>query len=276
MICPPFLSCLTTKKTFIKHGHITRQNELGGFCFHLPALQFFLNEFSLLEKQILEHKYSKKDTFIEDALLEKCTTDNQVDIEKYRDEYYNVHFEGSEKPCEEYLSGLHWVLNYYTIGVPHWKWYYKRHYAPFAYDLSQYIEKFKFISPVYEPSQPILPFQQLLCLLPPKSANLLPNPLSSILSDPSSELKKYCPDTFKIDTSGKRQEWEGIVLIPMIDFDVVDKLYSRLINQVDENERKRNVHGRSFSYKHNSTNKFNFSSPFGSLECKLVISIISF
>ncbi len=63
-------------------------------------------------------------------------------------------------------------------------------------------------------SDAIPPFHQLLFILPPDSSNLLPYPLCEAFTN---ELKIYAPKELIIDRAGKRQEWEGIVLLPKLD-----------------------------------------------------------
>ncbi len=67
-------------------------------------------------------------------------------------------------------------------------------------------------------SDAIPPFHQLLFILPPDSSNLLPYPLCEAFTN---ELKIYAPKELIIDRAGKRQEWEGIVLLPKLDQKVV-------------------------------------------------------
>lgn len=40
--------------------------------------------------------------------------------------------------------------------------------------------------------------------------------------DDRSPLKKYYPDEFAIDMNGKKNDWEGIVLIPYVPGDILE------------------------------------------------------
>lgn len=44
---------------------------------------------------------------------------------------------GRRAVVEAYLSGIHWVLEYYYRGVASWDWYYPYYYAPLASDCTQ-------------------------------------------------------------------------------------------------------------------------------------------
>ena len=48
---------------------------------------------------------------------------------------------GREHLFRSYVVGLCWVMKYYYVGCPSWKWYFPFHYAPFASDLRN-IERF--------------------------------------------------------------------------------------------------------------------------------------
>jgi 5'-3' exoribonuclease 1 len=176
--------------------------------------------------------------------------------------------QGFLKICHEYLEGMQWVLSYYTTGVPNWKWHYSHHYAPTASILSNYIDTFTFVD--YKFTTPTTPFQQLLCVLPPKSSNLIPAPLNTLLTNSESPLKKHCPDTFEIDISGKRKEWEGIVILPMVEFELVKSTYMQYIGQVLPNDLKRNTLGRSFVYEYSKDFTYVFTSFYGDiLKCSV-------
>ena len=220
------------------HGHITR-NVSGRIQFCPDTLGIFLGTIGHHERENLEHKLSKRASFFPDVILEGCSQQEEegkwcVDIDTYKERYFRESFpEGSnlEEICHDYLEGMQWVLSYYTRGVPNWRWSYKYHYAPPASVIAEHAGTF--VLPKYGRTVPTTPFQQLLCVLPPSSADLIPAPLCSLLTDRSSVLRPYCPEDFEIDLAGKRKEWEGIVLLPMVNFDLVIDAYSRHIRSVD-------------------------------------------
>lgn len=111
-----------------------------------------------------------------------------------------------------YLEGLHWVLEYYYRGVASWDWYYPFHYGPFLSDLTELSN----ISATFVYGSPVLPYQQLLSVLPQQSAALLPRPFRPLMLDPRSPIADFYPLEFATDGEGKRQEWEAVVLVPFI------------------------------------------------------------
>ena len=262
------------KNVGASYGHIT-SNIKGIVKFNKKALEIFLGTISQYEKGILQDKLAHKGKFFPDPTLENNAVYEDgkwtLDMEAYKKAYYELNFNEDfdiKKICHEYLEGLQWVISYYTKGVPHWKWCFKHHYAPFASDIALHIDDFK--RPVYGESSPTTPFQQLLCVLPPRSHGLIPSPLNTLLTDKKSALKKFCPDKFKIDISGKRQEWEGITLLPMIDFETVEKEYSKEIKNVNPTELRRNRLGQSFVYFNDPNTAFEFKSFYGNIPgCKV-------
>ena len=241
------------KKTCKQYGHLTKKIE-DDILIQKPAVKNFFLIISESDKSILEKKLLEKHTFFPDKLLEKHSSLSQkppfkyaLDISEYKKEYYSTKFSTNIKQiCHEYIEGMQWVLSYYTKGVPDWKWCFKHHYAPFAKEIANHIDDF-----VYTPkknTQPSTPFQQLLCVLPPSSFSLLPNPLGLLLKDSMSPLKPFCTEHFEIDLSGKKQEWEGIVLLPMVNFDIVEKEYENYKDSVDKIDKKRDVIGKTHMY----------------------------
>jgi 5'-3' exonuclease len=146
-------------------------------------------------------------------------------------------------------------------------------YAPMSHTIAEHILSFNEIK--YDKTFPLLPFQQLLCVLPPKSANLIPEPLCRLLTDEHSPLKEQCPEHFQIDLSGKRKEWEGIVILPMVDFNLVRDHYLKMLDKVDKNDLKRNTSGRSFVYEYVPDLPGSFRSYYGDIEkCRVRTKMI--
>lgn len=267
------------KNVCSEHGHLTKtDSKTKSLRFSKKSLKYFLKDISNREKSILEDKLLRKAEFFPDPVLEnnaELVEDKyNLDISQYRQDYYDENLNGinTEKICHEYFKGMQWVLTYYTKGVPDWSWRYPYHYAPFAKHLAHYIKTFKFSK--YGESKPTLPFIQLLSVLPPKSFRLLPRPLSNLLIDKDSILQKYCPKNFEVDISGKRQEWEGLVILPMVDYSTVEKEYIRLFSKIDPRDLRRNILGKSFVYKISDIS-FPFKSYYGDFVCCVKTEIIN-
>jgi 5'-3' exonuclease len=115
-----------------------------------------------------------------------------------------------------------------------------------ASTLSAHVDSFVPLN--YPSSKPAEPFEQLLSVLPPKSAHLLPKPLDTLLLNPVSELRRFCPEKIKIDLAGKRREWEGITLLPMVDKSVVLRSLNTKIRDVKDQDMTRNNRGYVVMY----------------------------
>jgi 5'-3' exonuclease len=251
------------------YGHLTKIHK-DRLYFRKNVFAVFLATLSIYEKDVFEDKLKDSNKYFPDKILQENSSNGKVDIDGYRNDYHNKCFpsENMENVCHDYLQGLQWVLSYYIYGVPDWKWNYKYHYAPFTTQITRHIKTFKFVE--YIKTYPTLPFVQLLSVLPPKSAHLLPKPLDSILK---SRLNEYCPDVLQVDLSGKRQKWEGVVLLPTIDYSIVEKEYNMLLNKIGEKERKRNIFGRTFVYNY-SDRVSTYNSYYGDLKCNVCITNI--
>ena len=256
-----------------RHGHLTMERK-DDVVFNPTVVEAFFSTISKYDKKILEDKLTKKHKFFRDELLEKHSTPigrkYELDIEAYRREYYETLFDrkvDQKALCHQYLSGLQWVLSYYTRGVPDWTWCFKHHYAPFAHELATHTSDFKYRR--RHTTQAATPFQQLLSVLPPQSHALLPHPLSSLFTNPNSGILKYCPEKLEVDLSGKRQEWEGIVLLPLINFNVVKSEYFKQIAGVSPRDLRLNKVGKSHIYEY-SHRAHNFRSYYGDIPmCKV-------
>jgi len=161
----------------------------------------------------------------------------------------------------EYLEGLHWNLNYYHNGCQSWDWFFPFFYGPLGTDivnLSEFydgVDEEGFGTFAFEQTTPIPSLAQLLSVLPPQSADLLPKPLAELMLHPSSPLKPYYPPDFTVDANGKRQSWEAIVQIPFIDSKLLLETVTQVIEADDSGkelfsnaERRRNLPGKSHAF----------------------------
>ena len=261
------------KNVCSEYGHLTVKRQ-GLLRFNKKVLEVFLGTIAQYEKGTIEEKLNKKESFFPDVLLEKHTTIGSdgyhVNLEEYRQAYYNEKLDGAniKTVCHNYLEGLQWVLSYYTSGISSWSWFYEYHYAPYPRELTKYIKTFRFS--VYPPSRPLLPFQQLLAVLPPQSAPLIPLPLRDLVTTENSPLKTFYPKEFCVDLSGKRKEWEGIVILPFVDFSLLKSAYLSKIDEVPDQVNRRNIVGKSFTYSYSESSNYLFHSYYGQIpNCKV-------
>jgi 5'-3' exoribonuclease 1 len=76
------------------------------------------------------------------------------------------------------------------------------------------ITRFEVDSNCSEINYPYTPFQQLLSIMPSRSAKLMPTAYSSIIDG---VLNKYFPADFELDLNGRTLPWEAACLIPFCD-----------------------------------------------------------
>lgn len=167
----------------------------------------------------------------------------------YRDRYYTLKFDAPESNperrrdiVEKYMEGVCWVLKYYYQGCASWDWYFPYHYAPLAADFV----RLKDIKIDFDEGTPILPYEQLMSVMPAASSHTLPPQFHRLMSSPDSEIIDFYPEDFVIDLNGKKFEWQGVAILPFIDksrlLDAVQKVYPDLSQaERDRNTRKNEV-----------------------------------
>eukprot|EP00591_Stephanopyxis_turris_P009714 CAMPEP_0195527708 /NCGR_PEP_ID=MMETSP0794_2-20130614/29590_1 /TAXON_ID=515487 /ORGANISM="Stephanopyxis turris, Strain CCMP 815" /LENGTH=721 /DNA_ID=CAMNT_0040658691 /DNA_START=17 /DNA_END=2178 /DNA_ORIENTATION=- len=182
----------------------------------------------------------------------------------YRDFYYKEKLGVTSKEdrramVRDYMEGLHWVLHYYHYGCPAWDWYFPHLYSPLASDmvnLSDFYddcdaptEERGFRSFPFDKGTPFPSLAQLLSVLPPQSADLLPESLAELMVSEASPLAEYYPKDFTTDQNGKRQPWEAVVNIPFIEGEVLLGYVNDVLQDEKEEralsnaEKRRNMPG---------------------------------
>lgn len=126
-----------------------------------------------------------------------------------------------ELRCRAYLSGIQWVVTYYTVGCKSWSWFYPSHFAPLCVSLLNLVSgpdaeacMSQDSMPLGKPFPPVL---QLLAVLPPKSAALLPEPLQHLLGKQTSPLADLYPSKFEVVRKEGDRPWQGAALLPFVD-----------------------------------------------------------
>ena len=92
-----------------------------------------------------------------------------------------------------------------------------------------------------EKGEPFPPLAQLLSVLPPQSAQLVPAPYRELMLSPTSPVFDAYPNDFSLDLNGKRAEWEAIALLPFIDERRLLGAVRAIESTLTEAERARNV-----------------------------------
>ncbi len=239
----------------------------GAATINPEPLQNFLGVLAADEGRELQEKVNmmRRGKYMDDDLLLKHAPGDVLDMEGYRREYYETKFPADtsvESICHEYLRGMMWINNYYAKGIPSWDWFYPYDYAPFLGDLTEHTASFE-MQP-FEPSQSLPPFMQLMCIMPPPFAELLPERLRTVFS--------LCPDLFpeefEVDLAGKRKEWEGIVLLPSLD---VDRLWALYHGNGGDGEEERNTKHEDRIYTRGGV-PGRFDCVFGSIPLLLAVS----
>jgi hypothetical protein len=100
----------------------------------------------------------------------------------------------------DFFTGLQWVLLYYYQGTPSWGWYYPYFYAPLASSMRN-LSRFQI---EFSLGEPFFPFEQLLAVLPPASAPLIPASLGELMLNPASPILDFYPREFEVDMNGKK------------------------------------------------------------------------
>jgi len=232
------------------HGHITYTNQTG-VHFTMKSMGHFLEALSKMESELIERKYFSNATFFRDPLFEQNLDrkNKKVHLDLLRRDYYASKFASSPVTPEElvhkYIEGMVWVVNYYRTGIPDWLWSFPYLYGPFLFDLAKYWKNFK--PKPFTKHQPVDPFLQLMMVLPPDDQKeMVP---SAIHPMTDRALQSYFPERIEIDLGGKKKEWEGIVLIPMIPFEGFRDFYLQKKPTIQLTDARRNIRGKSFRYR---------------------------
>jgi 5'-3' exonuclease len=262
------------RKETLESSYIT----INDTSFSLNNLAILLVQLANTEAQsIAEQFYTQNfpNLTLNNSLIDPMHPDRGIDMKKYRELYYKKagidHYNKKQVMdfCKQYIQGLEWVHYYYHNWPKNWQWFFPYHYSPLAVDLVEYLTNSSSGSRLSRVSNkelpPILPFQQLLCVVPPKSKKLLLPYLQPVYK----KLEKYYADSFEIDLEGKVREWEAIALLPFIKLTDIITAYEHAekcakYNNMNTNY-SRNIHGKSIKFCY-SQRRYTYKSTYGNIE----------
>lgn len=227
------------RKEVLGSSYITK-----GTSYDLTNLTVLLAHLGKTEEQAISAQYYHQNfpnITVNSSLKDPRKPSLGIDLMKYRELYYKkagIDHNDTHQVwtfCRRYLQGLEWVQYYYHSKPKNWQWYYPYHYTPLIHDIIDYLTNASSNSRLSRVSnkylEPILPFQQLLCVVPPRSKALLPKYLQSLYTG---ALEEYYPTKYKLDLEGKRRDWEAIALLPFIHLpDVVDA-YNKVTKRAEK------------------------------------------
>ncbi len=163
---------------------------------------------------------------------------------RYYDDQFNIKFTHRDEfkrqinpICEQYLIGMKWVLLYYQGKGHNWTWSYPYDASPSVDDLYNYLRYYDFNKIQFKSNQAVMPFVQLLSILPPESSHLLPKSINHLMTDNDSKIHYLYPLKIVMNTPPyKKFLWECHPLLPEIEHDKLTRLvnkYSKYLNKRD-------------------------------------------
>lgn len=246
------------------HGHFVYKNNKKELCLNTKSLRHFFYALSLKESELIIKKYKSYVKF-PDPLVEKYmkieskeeskenvnkrNEEYSLDFLPFKDEFYIKKFDDSspKEVCMEYFKGLLFVLRYYIQGMPDWHYTFRFNYTPFFSDMYKFITKFDG-EMKFEMHEPLSPFEQLLAVMPPQSANILPESMRWLLTSDDSPILDFYPKKFDIDYDGKKSDYMGITLLPFIDVDRLKKSFNDVKGSLTDEQVKMNAPGKNIKY----------------------------
>jgi 5'-3' exonuclease len=219
-------------KTVIKYGYLRHPFGPQKDQLNKESITFLFEQLSGLEPSLLYRKYKELHPIVPDTVMQQSVVQREgreeLDMKHYRIQYYKRNFGNSDEifiqsVCNEYIKGVSFVMEYYSKCIPTFDWYYPYHYAPLFEDLYHFVLNSKEMSYSFVMKPPLTQVEALASVLHPRNFGQLPKPVSDFLTL-RSKLDLNFPTEFEVDLEGKIQEYEGVILLPMIEYDHIKHL----------------------------------------------------
>jgi 5'-3' exonuclease len=172
----------------------------------------------------------------------------------WKDEYYKYFLNVDPSNKEEYLKvrieivtnyleSLMFNLNYYFYGVPSWNWHYEYRISPLISDIHYVLENniVDLNKITFEKGTPYTPFQQLMLILPPQMADLVPSVLRPIMTDDKLLCTQYYPVEFKLDMAVGIKTQYSEAILPEINEELLIDTVKKYEEKLTSEDKKRNT-----------------------------------
>lgn len=177
---------------------------------------------------------------------------NKIDFFKpkpeWRHQYYSYflgHYTSNtvEKVMINYLESLLFVVNYYFNEPPSWRWHYKYRIAPLPSDLHMFLETTPDINKLikFTKGEPLRPLEQLMIILPPQMAHIMPKACHNLMTSTRSKLKKQYPRDVELDVYPGQKLIYTEPLLPEMDIDKLVTEFAKIEDKLVPLERDRNI-----------------------------------
>ena len=252
-------------ETLINCGNLTKidliQNKI---TLDLDSCIYFFELLSKNEELLYSQKFSPANSNDKMSFLDfKINFYKKLNIDTDNSISFKVQ---KNKLCKEYLKGIQFVLNYYLYDIPDWYWYYPYHYAPFFSDIYEYLkllkQKGKKLVFTFNKHEPLTPYEQLLAVLPPESSNILPEPISQLMTSSDSIIKSFYPELNDIKVEVKNNGSfisEKNILLPFIDVNLLKTAFHTEFDKIKENDKmKKEIDRNKFKSTQTFINKMKY------------------
>lgn len=225
---------------------------------------FMLNMSDQRQRDISRFKYRLQGkTPYQQAVEEFDYVENQYcdtilgGTKDWRKRYYDYHlglkyrnekeFKRNLKPlCQSYLAGMCWILQYYIGWHNNWTWHYPYDTAPTALDLLDSITDRKRLDDCrlnyeFPDNLPVEPYVQLLSILPPESASLLPTTLQPLMTDRDSPIHHMYPLKITLSLIGNKFWHECKPRMPFVDHQLLKDVVHAKLQYMTASELDRNT-----------------------------------
>jgi 5'-3' exonuclease len=168
------------------------------------------------------------------------------DKNEWKFRYYEYYFGTIEHQthfvnnlCKLYIEGIVWVTQYYFEQCIDWRWQYPFNNSPFISDIAiclktclVNINKITFTQTNHIPIM-----SQLLAVIPPIYAKILPTTYRKLMLDDQSQIIDLFPISVQLDMLYKDQYWKCDPILPILDINRILKVTTK--KKLDRREKIR-------------------------------------